>query len=321
MKRNLWFIFYGAEAAICLALVALSFSVTDIFSSLMAFPFEQLGLGLRVLSLWNAFGNVVAIVIYMAVCLSPIAVLMWRKKQGLSIEDWLLVVISILLFVVLYQMINPALITLWPLSGDGITVAKAILGGCVYSVILAYVVLKVLRLFYKGQVETLQKYMRFLLYLLNAQFVYLIFGAGVSRLMDSITALQQGNLGNEHLLGTTYMFFALQFLVNNIPFALNIAVVCAAISLLSEVAIDRYSTSSVLSAERLSRLCGFALTITVISNVGFNILQLLFSKVIMTSNYSLEVPLFSVIFVLATLLLSRFIAENKVLKDDNDSFI
>lgn len=321
MKRNYWFIFYGAEAAICFVLVALSFSVTDIFSSLMAFPFEQIGLGLRILSLWNAFGNVVAIVIYMAVCLSPIAVFVMRKKQGLYIEDWLLVVISILLFVVLYQMINPGLISLWSLRTDGISVAKAILGGCIYSVILAYVVLKVLRLFYKGQVETLQKYMRFLLYLLNAQFVYLIFGAGVSRLMDSITALQQGNLGNEHLLGTTYMFFALQFLVNNIPFALNIAVVCAAISLLSEVAIDRYSTSSVLSAERLSRLCGFALTITVISNVGFNILQLLFSKVIMTSNYSLEVPLFSVIFVLATLLLSRFIAENKALKDDNDSFI
>ena len=36
---------------------------------------------------------------------------------------------------------------------------------------------------------------------------------------------------------------------------------------------------------------------------------------------NLKIPVFSVAFMLAVLLLTRFVSENKQLKDDNDMFI
>jgi hypothetical protein len=41
----------------------------------------------------------------------------------------------------------------------------------------------------------------------------------------------------------------------------------------------------------------------------------------MTLNSSLQIPVLSIAFVLATLLMARFIGENKQLKDDYDMFI
>jgi hypothetical protein len=41
----------------------------------------------------------------------------------------------------------------------------------------------------------------------------------------------------------------------------------------------------------------------------------------MVINGTVQIPVLTIAFVLAVLLLSRFIAENKRLKDDNDMFI
>ncbi len=307
------------EAAACLLLYYAKVSFAGIFTAAAAFPFEQIGMGLRALSLVGWAGNAAAIVIYFIVSLLPaVALLFLRKRRKRETEDGLLILLSVVLFAVLYFMINPGLL---PLMAARQPVGNAMLGGIVYSILCGYLVLRGLRLFTVGNIERLQRYMRVMLNLLSMIFVYLAFGVCFGELLDSIASLQAGNMGNEHILGMTYVFLILQFIVNALPYVLNLLVIFAALRLLEEMQKDRYSVETVAATEAMSRLCVKALTIIMLFNIGFNLLQLLFAGSLMVINSSLLIPVFSVLFVLAALLLTRFVAENKQLKDENEQFI
>lgn len=322
MKHKKLCVFLACEAVLCILLHSAREILPRAFTAVMAFPFEQIGLGLRALSLSGDTGNIISIVLYTTLCLIPVGILYSLKKvRRLYPEDALLAVLSIVLFAVVYMMINPGL--LGPYFGDaaGQSVTKAVLGGMAYSVLIGYAVLRILRLFFHADTGRLQKYLEILLCALNALFVYLAFGAYFSSLMDSFDALRSGNTGNEQSLGMSYLFLVLQYVVNALPYILDVLVVFAALELLDELSADRYSEAAVNASEKLSRLCGMALAVIVISNIGFNLLQLVFIKMLAVMNGSVQIPLISVAFTLAVLLLAQYIKENKQLKDDNDMFI
>ncbi|MCL1896375.1 MAG: hypothetical protein FWG03_07510 [Clostridiales bacterium] len=322
MERKLIIMILGIEAVACVVFCVLQTSFTGAFTAAAAFPFEQIGTGLRSLSLSGGPGNAVAIVIYAAVCLLPAAALLFlRKKRRLYAEDGLLAVLSVVLFAVLYIMINPGLVNMLADGAAGQPSGKAVLGTMVYSVLCGYLILRVLRLFSSGGTEKLLRYMSVMLNLLNVLFVFLVFGACFSGLLGSITALQAGNTGNEGLLGTTYVFLALQFIVDALPYAIDVLVVFATLRLFDEMRADRYSAGTVAAAGQASRLCAKALAVMVLANIAFNLLQLLFAGSLFIINSSVQIPLFSIAFVLAALLFTRLVTENKKLKDDNDLFV
>lgn len=322
MKRKISVGLLSAEALAGGLFCILQISFTGAFSTVMAFPFEQIGIGLRFLSLSSGLGNVIAIVIYFAVSLLPIAsVVILQKKRKLYAEDGLLVLLSVILFAVLYIMVNPDIITMWTGEMATQTIGKAVLGCLVYSVLCGYFVLRVLRLFSKGKTEKLVRYMSVMLFLVNVFVVYLIFGDCFSGLLNSISALRAGNIGNEHLLGVSYVFLVLQFVVDTLPYAFIVLVVFSALRLLEEMRKDRYSLETVAATGKISRQCKAALVTIVLANIGFNLLQLLLAKSLFIINSSVQIPIFSITLVLAALLLTRLVTENKQLKDDNDMFI
>jgi len=322
MKHKIFMMILGIEAVLCVVLNIINAALTEGFPVVMAFPFEQVGVFLRSLSLSGSMGNMTAIVIYAVVSLIPIVILLaLMKKRKLYREDGLLVLMSAILFAVLYLMINPGFIGSFFGKAVGLDIGKAILGGSVYSVIFGYLVLRILRLFFNSNTEKLQKYMTVLLCLLNVFFVYICFGSCFCGFLNSIASLRSGNTGNEHLLGMTYVFLALRYSVDALPYIFDVLVVFSALRLLDEMYANRYSDESVDAAGRLSRMCGIALAATVFANVMFNILQLLFARMLMVINNSVQIPFLSIVFVLAVLLLARFISENKKLKDENDMFI
>lgn len=146
MKERHLFTLLSVEAAACVLFCILQRSLSGLFSTLIAFPFEQIGAGLRVLSLSGAVGNVVAIILYMLLGLIPAGIwgfLHWRKKS--EPLDIMLLVISALLFVTLYYMINPGLLSTG-VPGTG----KWSLGSTFYSVLLGYLLIRIL-LHYKMQ--------------------------------------------------------------------------------------------------------------------------------------------------------------------------
>jgi hypothetical protein len=293
-----------------------------IFTAITAFPFKQIGIVLRKLSLSGGIGNVLSIALYIVISLVPLFVLfIFKKRRGLYLEDSLLVVLSAVLFAVIYLMINPGMIgNCLGIVTDQIIV-KVLLGGVTYSVLFGYIILRILRFFFAADTNRLQKYLKALLCVLNILFVFLAFGVQFGNLLDSFKSLRIGNTGNESSLGMSYVFLVLQYIVNALPNVLNVLVVFAGLNLLNELASDRYSEATVDAATTVSRLCGLVLTVTVISNIGFNLLQLVFVKELRVVNGIVQIPLLSTAFMLATLLLSQYIRENKQLKDDNDMFI
>lgn len=322
MKRGIFFSILVAVAAVCVILNILEALSAEIFSATMAFPFEQMGFALRFLSLTGSVGNVIAAAVYIVICLLPGMLLFFlRKKRKLYAEDGLLVLFSVVLFVVLYLMINPGLISEFTKGAAGIQVGKAVLGGGMYSILCAYLVLRVLRILFADSIDKLMGHLSIMLSLLGVLFVCLIFGVCLDSFLQSISALRAGNVGSEHLLGTTYVFLGVQFLLDILPYVFNLLIVFVGLRLVQEMGVNRYSEESVIAAQQLSKLCGVALTATVLSNMGFNLLQLLFARSLLVISGSLEIPVFSIVFVLSTLLLTRFITENKQLKDDNDLFV
>ena len=260
--------------------------------------------------------------LFFLVSLSPIvALLLIRKRRKLCVEDGLLALLSAVLFAVLYIMINLGVISTWTGRVAAQPIGKAMLGGMAYSVLCGYFVLRVLRLFSNGGTEKLAHYMSVMLRLLAVLFVYVIFGVCFNGLLDSVTALRAGNVGNEHLLGTTYAFLVLQLIIDALPYAFNVLILFTALHLLDEMRVDRYSAETVRAAAQISRLCTTALVVMILTNVSFNLLQFLFVKSLVVTNGSVRIPIFSITFVLAALLLTRLTAESKQLKDDNDMFI
>ena len=329
MKRKVIHALLGWEATLCLLLAfarsillrgyAIGELVPHSFATLMAFPFQQLGMGLRTLSLVGKSGNLLAIVMYAACCLGPIAVLLWAlRRRRLYPEDALLAVLSFVLFIVLYFAINPGLMAPHVAIMDS---SSALLGSVAYSVLFGYVILRALRAFFAARDGyRLQAYLKILLYILNVLFVFIALGAYLNSLLDSLVALRAANTGGVGL-GLSYIFLVLQYLVNALPYLLNILVVFAALNLLQEQTSDSYSAGAVMAAEKLSRVCGLTLVAGVLSNLAFNMLQLLFLKSLRVVNSVVRVPLFSIIFVLATLLLAQYIKESKQIKEDNSMFI
>ena len=319
MKQKILIGFLCAEAAACMLYHLLQASYAELFTSALAFPFEQIGWGLRFLSLSGTVGNVAAIAVYAAVCLIPAAtlLLLWKKRK-LYAEDALLCLLSAVLFAVIYFMINPGVIGS-ALAGQ--PVIKAVLGGVAYSVLCGYIILRMVHLFSAGGTDKLIRYMRIMLGLLCVLFVYMVFGSCFDSLLGSIKSLQAGNAGNEDLLGVSYAFLVLQYIADAAPYALNVFVVFSALRLLSEMRVDRYSAAALSAATQMTHLCGAALVATVLLNICFNVLQLLFVKSLMVINTSVQIPVIPIAFVLAALILTRLAAENKQLKDDNDMFI
>lgn len=324
MSRNRLYALFAAEILICILLNAIKMPLSGSIL-LFSFPLEQIGTALRALSLTGRLGNALALMLYAAICLLPISLLLniRRKRQP---EDYLLGLLSVLLFVVLYLMANGGrIIGLFEDVGNattaGLVVGKAILGSIVYSVLLAYLVLRALRLFFESGTERLLDYLGILFGLLVSLFIWAIFGVAFGEMIAAFSALPLKPGGESTVAVASSLFIVLRFLMSALPYAMDIAAVHLIVELLTAMKADRFSIETVAAAERLSRWCAFALTVVMLSNASFNILQVLFATSLRTVNSNLTLPVFSIAFALGSLVFARLIAESRRFKGENDLFI
>lgn len=322
MKNKVLLIILLLTAAVSTAIVILKFSFAEMFGSIVSFPFEQIGILLRTLSLKGGIKNIFAIVIYVILSITPLFVfLQISKKKSIKTEDYILILLSFILFYVLYMMINPGLISVQGALSVGNTMAKLLLCGTVYSLIVTYLVLKAIRVFFESKTTTLYKFMIILLSIMATIFTVSIFGSGLSELITQIESIKAANIGNESGLMPTYIFVVIKFILNSIPSVVSILVIFKVIKLINEFFDDPYSEMATIVSENLSSVCKMGLIITVCSNTAFNILQLIFINNLRNIDSLIQIPLSAIIFVLGVLILSRMVMANKTLKDDNDSII
>lgn len=326
----------AAEALLCAA-AAIFIPVTAAggFALAEQFPLAQIGGILRALSLSGGIGNVFAVALYAAICLVPavfVVIGLCRKKA--KPEDILLAVLTAYLFYAVYMMINPAYMGSSGLGGEKI--GKSVLGGVFWSVLLSWLVLRLMR-FVKG--KDTENVLNMMSILLIVSVIFIIFFSAYVNLTDLKTAIKNLETGNNNPLDSvsfntntgemisydplmpTKAILIIKYIIDQIPAAMDILILLFANKLVQLLKRDRYGEEVVKASGKLAALCKNAVIITVLSAVAVNLLQILFAESLRASDYTANIPLFSIILALGMLLLSRYLKESREIKRENDMFV
>lgn len=313
MKHKAYLAVLGAVAVISAGFAI--WADSSLLISLFSFPFAQLGSALRTLSLSGVPGNLLAWAIYLTAAAIPAVV--WLRLQEKCPADLLLVVLTPVLLVVLYKMVNP-FGSLYAQSPALLDIYKAQFGAVVYVILLGWMVLRVLYRFRSADQQTLYYWLGLFAKLLGAVFVVSAFGGCFSELLAGISNLKAGNT-NSGSLTMTYVFLGLQCLVDAAPLLMDTVAVLLALELLEAMRADRDDQGAL--ARKLSDWCGLTLTVTTIGGMGFHLLQMVCMDRLRDLRSSVVFPVMSIGFLLVCMAAARLIGENKALRDENDLYI
>lgn len=305
MKKKSFFMILGLEVILCTLFLVMQTLIPNWFSTATAFPFEQIGGLLRILSLSGVVGNIIAILLYVGICLVPSMVyLQLYKKKKAGKVDLLLPVLSLVLLLVIYYMINPGLFIV-TVPGS----SKMMLGMLFYSVFFGYLILRILDKCMKSNAEWLEKSLRILLFFVVMVFVYNI----IVECFGKLFPVEEWNV--------SFVFNSLRSVVDALPLVLDIVIIFGGIQLLDAMKKDRYSEEAIFSAEKLAKICIHSLVITILSGIALNALQVVFRNQLNDVNLVINIPLLSILFTLAVLILAKYIRETQKMKEELDMFI
>ena len=272
----------------------------DIFT----FPFGQIGEALRALSLASSAGNIAAMIIYLLISILPVLYLVdrvARQKKEPDAIDILLIMMSVMLFIMMYLMVNPGYVNsnlYGAMPGKGGALAMTF-----WSMVVGYA-----------------KYLKLILTAVAVTIVAEI----VLGIFTEVVPAARGVREVDQLLNSDYnttVFLWIKYFADKIPSVLNIFVIVHAIKMVDQLRADRYSQETISAAEKLSRICRISVTVMIITSIAVNLSQFLIWTKVYKANYVVDIPLFSIAMCIAVLLLSKFIASDKALKEDNDMII
>lgn len=313
MKRTILGVILACEFILLIVLFAIVKDTAGSIPSIVAYPFTLLSTGLLSLSELGQLGNAFATVLWVCISLIPcIIAFLYTKGRTALPERIVLILLSAVLFFVIYGAANPHLIAPVELieNADTVTV-RAAAAISVWSILILFIILRLIRLFNAGNKQQLIKYLNLILCVLSifytASMVY-IPATGFA------TSSQPGVTSADRLISS------LKIIINALPYALDIAVIFAALGFLEKtMAADKSDIEK--SIQKLNFICGLALALISASIAVLNILQTLLARNLSSVSAELSFPLDSLIFVAVILLLSRLISENRRLREDNELFI
>lgn len=243
---------------------------------------------------WRIF----AIVLYVLFCLIPALVLLLLSRRRKPYrEDWLLLLMSAALFI----FIGRALSSHWDIYS---TFAQMGL----LSVLVAWLVLRLLRYFNASDDARLVKLARIAVVLLGLLFGFV---AGWT-LIGMAAGLLSG--------------FQFSLLADGLSGAATVVILIfgclLALRLINTLGPDgRITDETVAEAEGFYRYSAKALASIVLISMGADLAKLLLIELSNDNNVNVSLPILPLIFCLAALIVSRFIAAHKQLRDDNDLFV
>ncbi len=338
MRTNVVIVFILVIEALVLSVMSiLQVVLDDVFLNVVSFPFVQIGMVLRWLSLSGSIQNIISIIIYVLICASPILLLVTRKpmkNKKYFPEDALILLLCALMFYVIYHMINPSYINALVATDVWLSMTKAMMSTTIYSLLATYFVIRVIRKSDLIQEKKIYKVLSFLLNFVSIAFVAAVFGTLLRSVVTQISELMflselssAGFTSNSSLTPDTSFvvinisFVVFDFLVKSVPYIAGILVVFVVTDLLFHFEADRYSENTINTAKKLSNLCKKSIVLIMCSDAFFNFAQLLFRMRLMNSDFNVTIPILSIISLFACVVLTNLIVEGKDLKDDNDGFI
>lgn len=292
--------------------------------SIFSFPLEQIGWGLRQLSLSGAAGNVFAIIIYLLIGALPCGIFSYLKRKGKCRRiDGMLFGLSVLLLIVMYYMINPGLLAVSMLG-----IGTKMLGAAFYSVLTGYLVLRMVTETKERDLQMLQKGLRMVLCVVMLLFAWSVLAEFFMNLPSVLAAVTEANTGaadggfyGAPDLTMTYLVLVLQSVVDALPNGLSVVVVFLCIRALDELIRNSYSEKAIVLVRRIAGFCKKALVTVVAAEMVFNLMQMALGSQLYQMHIRVNIPVFSILFLLVIHVLARYIEENYRLKADNELFI
>lgn len=279
----------------------------------LALPFVAAGWCLRSLSLSGGVGNVVSIILYGLICAVPLG-FWWRSRR--RTEDALLVLLSGVLAVVLYYMINPNLRQ----SVMRNEVGDAVYAGAVWSTLVTWGLLKLLYTGAWDRERHVYRALRIFLLLCAASCLVDCFGTGTARIVHNLRLRQAVN-GSLDYTGLDMAFLVLTFLAAAVEKGLCAWVLYRGAALLEELERDPFGAGCVAAAERVSGSCRDCLTVMSLTALALNIAQILLAPLLRNIAVSVSIPVLGMAVCFALLSVTKLLVRGKELKDDNDLFV
>lgn len=298
MKNRRYSLLLFAEAIITLILTkGVNVKVESIFD-ILSFPLEKSADFLGYLSLKSSTGNIIAIIFFTLFCLIPVFVLLFKVKRKTFVKtDILLVLLSAVLFAVIYLLINPSEMGFLGYVNDTSTVAFSF-----WSLLASYFILKLVDTIKKSSAVRSERIFDLIVKIIGAVFVFDLCSMEFTKTEVSIVSL-------------------LAFVNSALPSLFGLLIVFSCLRVLSCFALDRYSDNTIRSAEKLSSLCIVSLKTTAVVTALYSVIQLRFISELYDINFSINIPLVQLCFILLVLIMTGFLKDSKELKEDNDSFI
>lgn len=243
---------------------------------------------------WRIF----AIVLYVLVCLIPAGALfaLSRRRKPYR-EDWLLLVMSAALFI----FIGRALSSHWDMYS---TFAQMGL----LAVLVAYLVLRLLRYFNSSDDARLVKLSRIAVVLLALIYGFAAGWTFVGAAAGLFAGFQFSLLADGASAAATYVILVIGCL--------------RAIRLINTLGpAGEIADETVTEAGSFYRFSSKALAAIVLISMWASLAKLLLIELSSDNNVNVNLPIFPLLFCLAALIVSRFIAAHKQLRDDNDLFV
>lgn len=323
MKNKKLILFLSIESILCLLVCIIGIGNTNLFQVATAFPFEQIGYGLRNLSISGYLGNIFATILFSIISLIPIIYFFYLFfRKNLSPEDLLLILLSIILFVSLYMLINPADIAKHFGSAEFVKYGKTIIGITIYTNLLGYILLKILR---KVKISSTDKILDILKLLLSIVCVIAIFGISGQGLWQLIKEFEKLQIGNTALtfqdLLVSNFFLVSQYVVSQTPNFYTVRIILLGLVIIENFRVDQYGEEIFNNFQKMITLCQNAILYIIFSQIILNTLQLFLGANVRASNYTLTIPIMSIIFILVVMVFSRYFDDVRKLKDDNDMII
>ena len=289
----------------------------------ITFPWEQTGWLLRKLSLSGSAGNAAAWVLFLAAGALPLTAAFFLRKRRRAVRaDLLLIPLSAALYAGLWFFVNPTYIDrcLSPVPGGGM--AKYALAGVIDSLLLTWLLLRLVLSGGTLSRDRLLSGLRVLLVLYIALPAAAVLWRSGTEFAGAYPALREGNTGSGPFPVTiSSIFLALQMIVGMLPDLCELALLFLLFCFLRSYEKDAYGEETSLWIRRLGGLSGRLLILILVTTTGFNVLQLLCSKLILNSVFRVIFPLSRLLIVLGIRMFSFLYLDGKQMKEDNDMFI
>lgn len=289
----------------------------------ITFPWEQLGHMLRGLSLSGGGGDAAAWALFLALGALPAALgLLLRIRRKGHRSDILLALLSAALLFGLWFFANPTYMDryLSPIPTGG--TAKYALAAVIDSLLFTWLLLRCIVSFGQAGWKKLLFLLRMLLILYGLALFTGILLEGVGEFRSSLSALLKSNTGSEDMLvGVSALFLGFQAVIGLLPAMSQVALLFLISGFLRCCEREPFGAESGRRMEGLKTASGRLLILVLAANVGFNVIQLLLSRFLLTSFHRIFFPLREIIVMLGIRTLSLLYLEGRRLKEDNDMFI